>query len=77
MSVPDRHVVRWSDLSYASMDSCHVNWRAMSGEANDVSAAVKCPSVDVLEMDDVAVLLEKYADRAQGIGSVDPRSFGN
>lgn len=41
------------------MNSCQANWRAANREIVDVSADLEIMSVDVLELDDPAVSLEK------------------
>lgn len=57
-------------LVNASMESFQADWRAANGDAHDVPAEVEVPSVDVLDMDDLAFLLEKDAGWTQDVGHV-------
>lgn len=55
------------------MESCAADWQATNSKVADVPAEVKDPSVDVLEMEDFALLIERDAGWAKDVGSVDPR----
>lgn len=59
VSVLGRDVVCWPDLAYASKKSGHADWSAADGKATNVSVVVECTSVDMPEMNDLAILLEK------------------
>lgn len=50
-----------------------MNWRAASGEAGDVPEELEVPSVDVPEMYNRILLLEKNAGWIQDVGSVNSR----
>lgn len=61
VSIPSRDVVWLLDLAYVSIRSCRADWHAANGQVADVPAEVGNPSVDIAEMDHLALLLEKDA----------------
>lgn len=58
-------------LSYSSGEIFRADWHTANDEVVDVPAEVEVPSVDVRDVDDLALLLEKYVGWTQDIGSVD------
>lgn len=48
-----------SELAYAPMESCRGNWFAASWEVADVSTEVEALSVDVSDVDNLALLLKR------------------
>lgn len=55
------------------MENCRADWHAANGEVVGAPTEVEVPPVDVPEMDDLALLLEKDAGWNQDAGFVDPR----
>lgn len=76
MPVPARDVIRLLELEYASMESRRSDWRAANCKIVDVTEEVEASSVNVPEMHNLTMLLEKGAGWAQYVGSVDPRLVG-
>lgn len=66
-------VVLLPALAYVYMKSFCTKWRVDNDEATAVPAAAECPSVGVLEMNNLAVLLKKDAGWTQDVVSVDLR----
>lgn len=64
-----------SELAYVSIDSCRAHWRAANCKIVNVPADAETLSVNVQEIEDLALLLEKDAGWTQDDRSVDPHLF--
>lgn len=71
VSVPGGDLIWLLVLAYASMGICSADCRTANCKKDDVPAEVHVPSVDVPEMNDLAILLGKCAGRIQNVVSVD------